>query len=395
MDSALVDACHILDIADYLQCVATVSKPIDVALSKRGQDLYVCIQSKPWAWISLAYRIKSELIFKEALIHLAGNWRKIKTNPEARKTIGMMPGQVRAAIEMHHKALVSKGKKLELAVASLYPGDISTPTHDFPIKREEYSKDILIWMALSWFRHWFAQKTIAENGSLARDGGYGLYKQLGKAGDAYMDKALINQFHQKFPMTKKALNVLENHLLEIKEVMKGIVERHGILKSYCGLDTARFPVDYLTCAIIDQGDLPWDVEKDPNEIGNLFPTRRTRDYINGGTEVDDIMAGGTVMDIPVRGGGRRMGGNEITRRNLEAERRLAEANMGGSPKKRAGSGFESDEEEDEEVYFEVVTPKKNGTNGAPGFPLTPKSRLTSPTKKDADSPSPSKKTRVN
>jgi hypothetical protein len=337
LDEALTDACHILDISEHLGCIPIISKPIDVALSKRGQDLFICIQAKPWAWVGLGYRIKSELIFREAIVHLAGNWRKIKSNSEVKSSLASLPASVKAVIEAHHKVLVSKGKKLEFALASLYPGDMATPCMDFPIKREEYSKDILVWMALSFFRHWFTQKIISEKGALAADGGFELYVQIGKAGEAYMDKTVINQFHKKFPMTKKAMNVLENHLLEIKECMKGIVDRHGVLQSRCLLDTHRFPVDYLTCAVVGREDLPWHVEEEEED---------------GGGEGDGG-DGGDGSGKTGKKGGRRMGGNDIVKRNLEAQRKLAAA---GSVRGR--DEFEEDEDDTMQGVMEVISPEK-------------------------------------
>ena len=43
---------------------------------------------------------------------------------------------------------------------------MSAPCSELPIRREEYAKDILVWMALSFFRHWFAQRIIDKKGSL-------------------------------------------------------------------------------------------------------------------------------------------------------------------------------------------------------------------------------------
>jgi hypothetical protein len=104
------------------------------------------------------------------------------------------------------------------------------PSEDLPIKRESYAKDILVWMALTFFRHWVSQRLITGKGRDASDCGYDLFSSLGAGGDTYMDKSVINQFHTRFPMTKKAMNVLENHLFEIKECMKGVVNDSKVLR---------------------------------------------------------------------------------------------------------------------------------------------------------------------
>jgi hypothetical protein len=313
MRSALADALAMLDIAEYLGCTSLISKPIDVALIKHGQTMYQAISAAPVSWLELGLRIKSELIFKEALIHLVGNFAKIKNDPEGIARVNTLPYQVRKLIEHHHEHLVARAKRLESTLVCAYPSGLMIPCDDLPIKREQYAKDVLVWMALCFFRHWLAQQIVSEKGSLALDGGFKLYTEIGRAGEAYMDKSTINQFHTKAPMTKKAINVLENHLLEIKECMKGHVEQSRILRSECQLDTHRSPVGYLTCINVDREDIPW-FQKD--------------DY-----------------DAPVTGSkrGRRMGGNEIVQQNLASQRRFAQG---------IDVAFETEEEDDLDPYEE-------------------------------------------
>lgn len=256
MSAALAECYLLLLIADYLGCVRLISKPIEVALLKHGQDLFRAIQDKPHAWIQLAYRIKSEIVFRECMVHLAGNWKVLQLEHAVKDRLRETPG-LRALVEKYHRALQAQCKKLELTISTYYPSKLALPVEDLPIKREAYARDILVWMALSFFRHWLGQRLNMEQGRLAKDSGYALYKQLGTAGEAYMDKSVINQFHTKFPMTKKALNVLEKHLFELKDCVKELVARHAILKVNCLLDVHRFPVPYLTCTLFQREDFPW------------------------------------------------------------------------------------------------------------------------------------------
>ncbi|KAF2265329.1 hypothetical protein CC78DRAFT_616031 [Lojkania enalia] len=267
--AALLDAVAIIEIAEYLRCVPVISKPVDVALVKHGQELFKYIARQPYLWAQMAHRIKSELIFKEALIHLAGNWNVYKDDKIAQDAISNVPG-LRDICEKHHVKLDGRRERMELAIISLYPGTLAAPSEDRPIRREEYSKDILVWMALTFFRHWFGQRIIVRKGGQASDGGYELYKALGTAGEAYMDKSILNQLHLKFPLTKKAMNVLENHLLEIKQCIKGLVEHHRILKNESQLDMQKHPelVNYLTCVDVQREDFPWLAQKDGTVNGS-------------------------------------------------------------------------------------------------------------------------------
>ncbi|PSN60077.1 hypothetical protein BS50DRAFT_656304 [Corynespora cassiicola Philippines] len=292
MEGALDDSVGLIYIAEYLGCVPMVAKPVEVALVRHGQALYRAIAKMPVAWLNMASRIKSELIFKEAMVHLAGNWRVLKTSSSK------LEPQTRELVLKHHRELGRRSRKLELMLMSNYPGGICAPVEHRPIKCEEYAREILVWIALGWFRHWFGQQIINEKGYHGLDGGYGLYKQIHAAGDAYMDRSIINQFNEKFPMTKKAINVLENHLLEIKEAFKGIVSQTGIMENELHLDTGQYEVRYLTCARFDHAELPWLKEQVP-------------------------------LEPPVGGQkrGRIPGGNEIIRHTLDAARRLQDQNQ--------------------------------------------------------------------
>ncbi len=256
MSAVLDDCVKLIEISDYLGCTRMISKPIEVALLKHGQDLFVAIQNNPSIWITMSDRIQSESIFKECFIHLVGNWRTLESKPGVNEHLEDLPG-LRELVEEYHQHLLDKCQALETALFSLYPGKMKTPVEDRPIKREAYGRDILVWMALTIFRQWFGQNLAQDNGRHSADGGYKLYQQIGTGGDAYLNRAVLNQFHAKFPMTKKALYVVENHLLEIKTFVKEYVEKKEILKVNCQLDTHRFPVKYLTCTDFKRFDYPW------------------------------------------------------------------------------------------------------------------------------------------
>ncbi|KAL6710471.1 phospholipid-translocating ATPase rsb1 [Coniothyrium glycines] len=307
MSAALADCYQLLQISDYLGCTRLISKPIEVALLKHGQDMFRAIQARPHAWLDMARRIRSELVFRECIVHLVGNWNVLKLQRGVADRVRDIPG-LRAVVEKYHRQLLAQCKQLELGIMSLYPGTMRLPVDDLPIKREAYAKDILVWLALTFYRHWIGQRLIMEKGRQGSDCGYELYRQIGTGGEAYMDKSVINQFHTRFPMTKKAMHVLENHLLEIKECMKEVVEKHQILKSNCQLDVSRFPVKYLTCTDFKREDYPWVRQM---EQPNVLPSKR--EY--------------------------KPGGNDIARQNLDTAR---------SAQERSLSVEEEEEEEEEE-----------------------------------------------
>ncbi|KAJ4356767.1 phospholipid-translocating ATPase rsb1 [Didymosphaeria variabile] len=324
MGAALVDCIGLIEVSEYLGCVALIGKAVEVALLKHGQALFRSIQANPQGWANMSFRIRSDLIFRESIIHLAGHWNYWKKNRTAMSGLAKTPGAKQLA-EKYHRRLVERTRALENKLASHYPGDIAVPKpNDIPIKREEYAKDILIWMALAWFRHWFTQRMIADKGHTADDGGYALYKAIGAGGDAYMDKAVISQFHGMFPITKKAINVIENHVCELKECMAEWVQKSNLMKSNCQLNVEKYPVGYMTCVEFENGDFFW-----------LKDDR------------DDAMASKK---------GKRPGGNDIAQRNLEAAKRHQE-------QREISTGSEDLAVEDDEDDEEPVRAPKRGRFG--------------------------------
>ena len=271
--TALEDAVGLIEVAEYLGSTAVVAKSIDIALFKQGQVLFRSIASKPDAWVDLAYRIKSELIFKESVIHLVGQWNGLGDEIKQH-----MPTEVRRVCEKHHEQLRERCKLVEMKVAAIYPSGIER-TEPSQIRRESYANDVMIWISLSFFRHWFAQAIIAGRGYLGRDGGYALYKQLAAGGDKYMNKLIMNGFHARFAMTKKGQNVIENHLLEIKECIRQCVAQSGIMETDSQLDTHKYEPTYLTSVKIEKGDYPW--------IGDTKTARVVSKRVRDAEETDE------------------------------------------------------------------------------------------------------------
>ena len=72
LSDMLVSALNLLGVAEYLGVEHAVTKPIEADLLGKGQTLHRAISSDPAVWLEFACRIKSRTIYKEALIHAAG-----------------------------------------------------------------------------------------------------------------------------------------------------------------------------------------------------------------------------------------------------------------------------------------------------------------------------------
>jgi hypothetical protein len=307
MSTALSEVGEIIVIAKYLGSLQVIGKPVESALIRHGQTFFRSVASKPALWITVSLDIKSELIFRESIIHLAGNWKKIKSDLATKKYL-KDEKDVKMLVLKYHRILLTKVGDLDFRIASNYPGDMCKPVPgSTSIKREEYSKEILVWMALTFFRHWLSQQFIKDLGHNAPDCGFSLYQTLLKGGDAYMNREILNQFHAKIPLTKKAMNVLDGHLMEIKQCTTHIIESSGIMKNNLALDVKEAEVPYFTSTEFKDEDYPWVV---------------------------DNMA----LNLAIRGvkHNKRPGGNDIAQQNLDSA-------------KRQRGNESSDEDEDEEL----------------------------------------------
>ncbi len=250
--SLLHDALMLLEVATYLGSVSVVSKSIDLALLNQGQTLYRSIQTNPTAWIKLAYQLKSEILFQESLIHLVGGYNALTPDQKAD-----LPTDVLALIDKKHADLVTRSQDFEAKVFRLYPRSMRRDATLQEVGRAAYSSDIYAWIALSVLRHWLGDQIAMDRGHHAVDGGYALYRKLEQGGMAYIDRTDLGPFFGMFPMSVKAKSCVENCVLEIKELVRRMVEGSRLLDSNLALDVGKYAVEYLTDVKVEKGEFPW------------------------------------------------------------------------------------------------------------------------------------------
>lgn len=257
----LQDVVGIIDVAKYLGCMKTVAQSINAALLGQGQVLWRSVQANPFAWVDLAFRVRSTAVFAEAVIHLVGRWNSLK--PEE---VNSLDPAVRKFCEEKHHELQMRCIQVECRIVKFYPNELTRPigAPTKHIQRMSYANDIYTWMALCLLRHWFASVVVVDQHRHAVDGGWWFYSRLAKAGNAYLDKIEVNKFHGKFPMSTRGEHVLDQTVNRIKEMIRPIVA--DLMRSEANLDQERFPVEYLTCAIIKKDEVQGLMEKDDKKV---------------------------------------------------------------------------------------------------------------------------------
>jgi hypothetical protein len=249
--TVLSGAMALIDVADAVGSVEIIRESVDVALLRQGQVLYRSIGANALAWVHLGHRLQSPTIFTEAAIHLIGQWNAIGDLER-----GQLDEPVREVCERKHAELDIMKQGMEMRMLGHYPGflrrNITEVGH---VGRTTYANDIYMWMTVALFRQWFAQNICEKRNLTAADGGAYMYRQIAAGGTAYLDHTKLSTFHQYFPMSAKAKNVLENHLNTLKAELQTFPGE--LLTNRSQLDDSRDPLPYLTCAIIEKKDLPW------------------------------------------------------------------------------------------------------------------------------------------
>lgn len=268
MTTLLQSATGLICVAEYLQSMKAISKSIDNKLLSQGPVLYTSIASSPVLWMNTAYSIRSEVILKEALIHLIGNWNAIDDRMK-----DLIHPDMHEVCKVKIEEVINLKRLVNSQILGQYPKHIQREPESSEIGRASYSNDIMTWMALAVYRQYIGQAIARGLTVEARDGGYDFYQKLNEGGQSYLDRVMVRQFHYRFPMSSKGQVVIENHLSDLKEMMKPFIR--DLMCNRSQLDVNQYPVPYLTCLKVEKSDIPWirdrleaKSKKEPEAIPN-------------------------------------------------------------------------------------------------------------------------------
>lgn len=325
MSTVLDDILGLTERAEYCCSMRSASVAIDSQIVRLGQSLWQSVARNPTAWAKLALRIRCEMVFREAIVHLVGMWpchlitgtqevieRAVNkaddpkkpveegnndtqaaaapTEPDTSEQLARikdLPLEIRQLCDKKNRVLASAKLDIEKHIACHYPSHLhrngfggrsddperddsirpnvttgSRTTREFghSVKSQSYAHDIISWMALNHYRHFFAQMTITDAGAHALDGGAKFYRALYAAGDAYLDRRSTESFCTRFPLSSKSRDLFEQQLAMLKEAVRGYVADIVKCQLVMNLEQAKqagITMEYLTSAVIKTSDLPW------------------------------------------------------------------------------------------------------------------------------------------
>lgn len=237
LDDILEKAQHVLLVAEYLQVVSSshrrksqvsrlltpfqvhlVTKSIEASLLATGQAVYRAIADMPAAWLLLAYRMQCKSIFKEAVIHVTGQYNTL----EVRATINNFPSSIRKIVEDKVNTLKGGLEVAQQSIMAHYPSNITRDAFGDKAKltKDSYASDVVTWMAVAAYRQWMGMNLVRDKTHQANDMGFAFFTQLHKGGEAYLGREALEQFTKLFPMSPKLTSVLRERLLGIKDTVK-------------------------------------------------------------------------------------------------------------------------------------------------------------------------------
>ena len=248
----------LVDAAESVHAVDVVRPVVDLALLRQNNVLWTSIAGNPMAWAELGRRVHSPTIYREGIVHVVGKWNNISDAEKAE-----LHPDIREICQRKFDEIDIAKEAIEMRILGHYPDFLCRNAVDRP-GRPTYSNDIYMWMAICFYRQWFAQAISDGRNRLGPDGGYEFYQSIGASGQAYLNHESFKNFHQYFPMSSKACNVLETNMNIMKEDVKKFVT--DILINRTSIDPKTYPLKWLTCAHVTQEDFPWYVAEEDADI---------------------------------------------------------------------------------------------------------------------------------
>ncbi|KAF2639050.1 hypothetical protein P280DRAFT_403604 [Massarina eburnea CBS 473.64] len=226
-----------------LGCLHLIRSHVGNVLSEHRQKLFVAIKDDPIRWVQLAIPLEKRSIYTEALVHLIGAYPKWRKSP----CYTALPEYLLLMIVQKTKELRKLRTEIErdMLLTTLRYGPNRAPLD--PTEREQTET----WITVQIFRDQLAQRIY----KLDRDSnGAGIFfRELHKRTLEALDIENVREMCQGTMHSDwKELNA---DLKDLKDYVGELVE--DLARNELMIEPDAHGVGYLTCAKIDDKDIPW------------------------------------------------------------------------------------------------------------------------------------------
>jgi hypothetical protein len=257
----ILDCIKLLEVAEHLGAAAAIRMTVEASLVRLNQVLWHHIADRAEAWVMIACRLKSPLMFREAMIHLVGKFHVpdgINTELLRRLENGPVAETIWNLVTAKAKELKDKKLMIERRLLDYFPPEMMHLENETTVPgRSIYGEAIYEWQALTLFRQYVASAYMANYHHRANDGGIAFYRTIGDGGDTYLRADTLARFHASFDMSAKGRRCLRDAVDKVKNEVRVIVAELLVDRSQAVRGPLDPRSDHLTCTEIRDEELPW------------------------------------------------------------------------------------------------------------------------------------------
>ncbi|KAF9891188.1 hypothetical protein FE257_004752 [Aspergillus nanangensis] len=257
-DSITEHCWGLADVAEQLQMKSLLVFSMNIAFAAIGERLFILIAADPISWINVARRVRHVWIFKEALIHIVGNW-----NEWEEIDMDSLNFDVRDLCEEVHHGLQRQKAMVDRRLVNFFPGTFTNPATNQI--ESLYANDTHMWIAVTLYRQWLLHQMTGNTHLEHPDSGASFYRSVAAGGPMQSDNN-VNSFDLPipFPAAEADINTIKRRLAQLSEEYAGLVKH--LVANNSEYDVAVYgELPYLTCCTINDDDCPWYVKRDESE----------------------------------------------------------------------------------------------------------------------------------
>jgi hypothetical protein len=275
---------------DFLSSVTAVFKSL-TSDWVADRKLFKAIAHEPEAWLAVAVKLRSELVYKEALVHAVGRYPGLDDTfllNELVPTIKAMSKELKTKQDHIDKRLLTLTISISVRNKNLRT---DKPKHGVDAVREEVvtqHNEPVLWLMVNMWRDWIGahcahlQETGGTSSAISKEelksaklsatrldedlSVAGFYHTIAKGGDAYMpaEEVIKDWNTEEFSLDDPRRAKVRANLKVLKDKAREIVA--DLVASKLQYED-RDKLAYLTC--VDVGGVPWagvDDDEDGDEM---------------------------------------------------------------------------------------------------------------------------------